>query len=148
MKLEPLWDKAKAKQDVESETDEEESVEPEESQPSTPPLNVSSDRSMLTSGLVPISFSQLLEQGLKLLSEPRSGRAGAEYESKYTIVRAEATLSQIDKEIYLKRYLTDKPSFIKIFFKRGAGTKTLFVLVKDRMGRREVVFSRWFDIKM
>lgn len=99
----------------------------------------------LVAGVVPINYNNLFEMGYRIMSERRAGME--EYESKYDIVPLDTKITKIEAELLGKRILTNKPSFLKIYFsKRENGA--LFVLVKERFGKKVTIFSKIMPYRM
>lgn len=107
-------------------------------------FNNSSNKSIV-SGLVPINYNNLFEMGYCIMSERRAG--AEEYESKYDIVPVGTKISQVDAELLGKRILTNKPSFLKIYFSKKENG-ALFALVKERFGKKMTIFSKIMPYRM
>jgi hypothetical protein len=96
---------------------------------------------VMSEGYIPISFSMLNDFGLTLLSERRSGEE--EWESRYSVVHQGIKLSLVDKQVYLKRVLQDKPSFLKLYYKRLDNNSNRVIIVNDR--KKRIVFQKNFN---
>jgi hypothetical protein len=111
-----------------------------------------SKKSILSGGLIPLTFTQLNEYGLTIMSERRSGEQ--EFESKYTVVPLsdeKYSLSKIDQKIFLKSKLKNKPGFLKLYLKRVNGNEqgnSQIIIVKERGGQKKTVYVGFFNIKI